>query len=81
MVNHVLYAFHKLHSHSVYTQKYTLLLYIASCLPFVPEQGTVGASGDLAPLSHLTLGLMGEGLMWSPTSGWANAKDVRLISL
>ena len=58
MVNHVLYAFHKLHSHSVYTQKYTLLLYIASCLPFVPEQGTVGASGDLAPLSHLTLGLM-----------------------
>ena len=25
----------------------------ASCLPWVPEQGTVGASGDLAPLSHL----------------------------
>ena len=33
----------------------------ASCLPWVPEQGTVGASGDLAPLSHLALGLMGEG--------------------
>lgn len=29
--------------------------------PFVPEQGSVGASGDLAPLSHLILVLMGEG--------------------
>jgi histidine ammonia-lyase len=34
------------------------------CIPVVPSQGTVGASGDLAPLSHLALGLMGEGLMW-----------------
>ena len=33
-----------------------------SCLPWVPEQGTVGASGDLAPLSHLALGMMGEGI-------------------
>ncbi|CAI5665221.1 histidine ammonia-lyase [Oreochromis aureus] len=48
----------------------------ASCLSFVPEKGTVGASGDLAPLSHLALGLMGEGKMWSPTSGWADAKYV-----
>uniref|UniRef100_A0A4W6F1W4 Histidine ammonia-lyase n=1 Tax=Lates calcarifer TaxID=8187 RepID=A0A4W6F1W4_LATCA len=46
----------------------------ASCLSFVPEKGTVGASGDLAPLSHLALGLMGEGKMWSPKSGWADAK-------
>jgi histidine ammonia-lyase len=30
-------------------------------IPYIPEQGTVGASGDLAPLSHLALGLMGEG--------------------
>lgn len=49
----------------------------ASCLSFVPEKGTVGASGDLAPLSHLALGLMGEGKMWSPKSGWADAKYVR----
>lgn len=48
----------------------------ASCLSLVPEKGTVGASGDLAPLSHLALGLMGEGLMWSPSSGWAKAADV-----
>ena len=30
-------------------------------LPVVPEQGSVGASGDLAPLSHLALSMMGEG--------------------
>jgi histidine ammonia-lyase len=29
--------------------------------PIVPEQGSVGASGDLAPLSHLALVLIGEG--------------------
>jgi len=29
--------------------------------PIVPEQGSVGASGDLAPLSHMTLVMMGEG--------------------
>jgi len=48
----------------------------ASCLSWVPEQGTVGASGDLAPLSHLALGLMGEGQMWSPATGWGDAKYV-----
>ncbi len=33
-------------------------------LPVVPEQGSVGASGDLAPLSHLFLPLFGEGEFW-----------------
>jgi histidine ammonia-lyase len=49
----------------------------ASCLSWVPEQGSVGACGDLAPLAHLALGLLGEGKMWSPETGWGNAKDVR----
>src|SRR5439155_10190104 len=30
-------------------------------LPVVPEQGSLGASGDLAPLAHLALPLVGEG--------------------
>jgi histidine ammonia-lyase len=30
-------------------------------LPMVPEQGSLGASGDLAPLAHLALPLIGEG--------------------
>jgi histidine ammonia-lyase len=29
--------------------------------PVIPEKGSVGASGDLAPLAHLALGAMGEG--------------------
>jgi histidine ammonia-lyase len=33
----------------------------ADILPVVPCQGSVGASGDLAPLSHLALALIGEG--------------------
>jgi len=48
----------------------------ASCLSWVPEKGTVGASGDLAPLAHLALGIMGEGKMSSPKTGWAEAKEV-----
>ncbi|HEX7689682.1 MAG TPA: histidine ammonia-lyase [Burkholderiaceae bacterium] len=37
--------------------------YNAGLVPYVPSQGSVGASGDLAPLSHMTLALMGEGEM------------------
>lgn len=37
------------------------------CIPVVPRQGTVGASGDLAPLSHIALSLMGESEMWDET--------------
>jgi histidine ammonia-lyase len=39
----------------------------AGVTPLVPEQGSVGASGDLAPLSHIGLTLMGEGLVLSPS--------------
>ncbi|MBA3854670.1 MAG: histidine ammonia-lyase, partial [Gemmatimonas sp.] len=34
--------------------------------PDVPEQGSVGASGDLAPLAHLALALVGEGMLNHP---------------
>src|SRR6266542_2215291 len=33
-------------------------------LPRVPSRGSVGASGDLAPLAHLALPLVGEGEAW-----------------
>lgn len=33
-------------------------------IPLVPEKGSVGASGDLAPLSHLFLPLIGLGQVW-----------------
>jgi histidine ammonia-lyase len=36
----------------------------AGLVPWVPSQGSVGASGDLAPLAHMALALIGEGHMW-----------------
>ncbi len=36
----------------------------AGLWPRVPEQGSVGASGDLAPLAHLARTLIGEGELW-----------------
>ena len=36
-------------------------------LPYVPARGSVGASGDLAPLAHLALPLVGEG--WAAVDG------------
>jgi histidine ammonia-lyase len=38
-----------------------LAVHNAGLVPFVPAQGSVGASGDLAPLAHMTLALLGEG--------------------
>ena len=40
-----------------------LAVFNAGLVPYVPSQGSVGASGDLAPLAHMTLALMGEGEM------------------
>lgn len=37
-------------------------------IPWVPQQGSVGCSGDLAPLSHIMLVLMGEGDVIEPKS-------------
>lgn len=37
-------------------------IFNSGIIPLVPSQGSVGSSGDLAPLSHLALTLIGEGL-------------------
>src|SRR5262249_18453388 len=36
-------------------------MYNRGVVPAIPEQGSVGASGDLAPLAHMALVTMGEG--------------------
>ncbi|MDB3904850.1 histidine ammonia-lyase [Crocinitomicaceae bacterium] len=38
-----------------------LFLYNENVLPIIYEQGSLGASGDLAPLAHMSLSLIGEG--------------------
>lgn len=41
-----------------------LFFYNEDILPIIFEQGSLGASGDLAPLAHLSLPLLGEGTVW-----------------
>jgi histidine ammonia-lyase len=43
-----------------------LALLNAGCTPVVPEYGSLGASGDLAPLAHCALVLLGEGEATGP---------------
>jgi len=38
-----------------------IALYNAGIYPVIPSQGSVGASGDLAPLAHMAMTLIGEG--------------------
>jgi len=44
--------------------EFLLALLAADVRPVVPSQGSVGASGDLAPLAHLALTVIGEGDAW-----------------
>lgn len=41
-----------------------LLMLEKDFIPVIPEQGSVGASGDLAPLAHMVLPLLGLGKIW-----------------
>ncbi len=41
--------------------EFLLLMLNQNILPAIPEKGSVGASGDLAPLAHLSLPLIGKG--------------------
>jgi histidine ammonia-lyase len=46
-------------------------------IPYVPIQGTVGASGDLAPLSHMILSLLGESTAYDvETKSYVDSKIV-----
>jgi histidine ammonia-lyase len=55
-------------------------------VPVIPQQGSVGASGDLAPLSHLALALIGEGKVWKdgkpyPTPQYLQEAGVKPLEL
>lgn len=64
-----------------------IILHIDSdIIPLVPEQGSVGASGDLAPLSHLFLPLIGLGKVkvdgdYVNTATWLQKEGLQPIKL
>ena len=49
--------------------------------PVIPEKGSVGASGDLAPLAHLALVAIGEGEAFYKGARMAGAEALRLAGL
>ncbi len=50
-------------------------------LPHVPSRGSVGASGDLAPLAHLALPLVGEGEAWVDSARIDGAAALAAVGL
>src|SRR5207244_12792429 len=50
-------------------------------LPHVPSRGSVGASGDLAPLAHLALPLVGEGEAWVDGERLSGAEALGRVGL
>jgi histidine ammonia-lyase len=50
-------------------------------LPVIPEKGSVGASGDLAPLAHLALSIIGEGEVDYQGRRWPSRDALRLARI
>ncbi len=50
-------------------------------VPWIPEQGSVGASGDLSPLAHLALVLIGEGRAYVDGKLMSGARALKLRKL
>lgn len=50
-------------------------IFNAGLVPVVPQRGSVGASGDLAPLAHLALVFIGDGEVWTDDGGKEPAAD------
>ena len=53
----------------------------ARAYPCIPAKGSVGASGDLAPLAHLSAALLGEGEIRLKGKRWPAADALRQIGL
>jgi histidine ammonia-lyase len=71
---------------SVGTVQALLDLLNADVIPWIPEQGSVGASGDLSPLAHLALVLIGEGRAsvdgkWMDGAKALRARNLKPITL
>lgn len=64
------------------TVELLLRLLNADLIPDIPSQGSVGSSGDLAPLAHLALALIGEGnLDGMPAESVMRKRDIEPVVL
>jgi histidine ammonia-lyase len=61
------------------TLEHGIRLFNAGFVPIVPQQGSVGASGDLAPLAHLAAASMGHGRVWLRGRAMAASSALRRI--
>jgi histidine ammonia-lyase len=50
-------------------------------IPVIPAQGSVGASGDLAPLAHMSAAMIGTGEVFTPTGRMPAAEGLAQASL
>lgn len=50
-------------------------------IPYIPEKGSVGASGDLAPLAHMAAAMMGEGMAFFEGAKLAASDALRKAGL
>jgi histidine ammonia-lyase len=63
------------------TMERLVFFYNEDILPIVFEQGSLGASGDLAPLAHLSLPLLGEGTVWYKNEILSSKDVLKLYNL
>ncbi|MBK9629970.1 MAG: histidine ammonia-lyase [Saprospiraceae bacterium] len=57
------------------TLEFLVKMYNEDIIPVIPRYGSLGASGDLAPLAHLSLPFIGEGKIWDD----AKIRDASLM--
>jgi histidine ammonia-lyase len=65
----------------VETVELLVAVLVAGLVPHVPSRGSVGASGDLAPLAHLALPLVGEGEVFLDGARVPGAEALRAAGL
>lgn len=61
--------------------EYLVALFNQHVYPCIPAKGSVGASGDLAPLAHMSMTLLGEGLVKMDNQIWPSSLALTKLGL
>ncbi len=65
----------------VETMEFFKKVFNADIIPIIPSKGSVGSSGDLAPLAHLVLTMLGRGKSWHKGKAVKASTALRAIGL